>query len=295
MQALSQNAMKIWMVKPALFYCNPQTVSSNSFQRNSEENLHEQAMHEFENMVELLSKNKVQVIVSDHSDREAPDAIFPNNWISFHHEHIAVKYPMMAENRRKERNIELPISPDRIVDFTSFETEGLFLEGTGSIVFDHVNRKAYACESSRTDFSLLSMVCDELNYIPVRFTTADRSGLAIYHTNVVMHIGYGYVLIALDALPDRSEKELLLKNFAEDNLVVIEISVSQMEAFAGNMLQVMNSDKQRITVCSRSAYETLDASQIQLLEKFTHLLPINVSAIELLGGGSVRCMMAEIF
>lgn len=295
MQQLSQNAGMVWMVKPALFYSNPQTSASNSFQKAVDSNLQEKAMVEFDNMVDSLIRNKVHIIVSECEDDEAPDAIFPNNWISFHHDKSIIKYPMMAENRRRERKIELPFFPDRVVDLTSFEDEGMFLEGTGSIVFDHVHRKAYASESIRTDYSLLSMVCDELGYTPMRFSALDKKGLAVYHTNVVMHIGHGYVLIALEAIPSLEDRNFLVNSFTNDGLAIIEISTDQMECFAGNMLQLMNIDDERITICSTTAFDSLTLAQVDQLQQHTLLVPIDVSAIELLGGGSVRCMMAEIF
>ena len=295
MQPLSQNAGMVWMVKPALFFSNPETVASNSFQKSNASNLHEQAMLEFDRMVDTLIYNKIHIIISENEDEKAPDAIFPNNWISFHHDKSIIKYPMMAENRRRERNIDLPFFPDRVVDFSSFENEGMFLEGTGSIVFDHLHRKAYASESVRTDFSLLSMVCDELGYTPVRFSAVDKNGLAIYHTNVIMHIGYGYVVIALDAIPSLEDRDFLVNSFAEDGLEIILISMEQMESFAGNMLQLINAEGERITVCSMTAFDSLSIDQVELLQSHSSLLPIDVSAIELLGGGSVRCMIAEIF
>jgi len=295
MQPLSQNAGMVWMVKPALFFSNPETVASNSFQKSNASNLHEQAMLEFDRMVDTLIYNKIHIIISENEDEKAPDAIFPNNWISFHHDKSIIKYPMMAENRRRERNIDLPFFPDRVVDFSSFENEGMFLEGTGSIVFDHVHRKAYASESARTDFSLLSMVCEELGYTPVRFAAVDKNGLAIYHTNVIMHIGYGYVVIALDAIPSLEDRDFLVNSFAEDGLEIILISMEQMESFAGNMLQLINAEGERITVCSMTAFDSLSIDQVELLQSHSSLLPIDVSAIELLGGGSVRCMIAEIF
>ncbi len=295
MQPLSQNACMFWMVKPALFFSNPQTASSNSFQKTFDSNLHEQAMLEFDRMVDLLALNKVSVFISQSKDEKAPDAIFPNNWISFHHDKSIVKYPMMAENRRRERNIDLPISPDHVVDFSSFENEGIYLEGTGSIVFDHIHRKAYASESVRTDFSLLSMVCDELNYTPVQFSAVDYKGLAIYHTNVIMHIGNGYVVIALDAISSLEERAFLVDSFTADGLEIIMISLEQMNSFAGNMLQIINEEGEKITICSMTAFDSLSLDQVELLQSHSSLLPIDVRAIELLGGGSVRCMIAEIF
>jgi hypothetical protein len=231
-----------------------------------------------------------------------PDAVFPNNWITFHQEGYIITYPMFAPVRRKERRKQIintvlnaGFTFEKRISLEYHEKLNQFLEGTGSILFDHQNKLAYACLSPRTEGSLLQFLCDELGYRPVLFEAVDGEGKAIYHTNVMMALGETFVVICLDAVQKAEERVKLETLFAETGKAVVCISPDQMGQFAGNMLQVQSRSGKRLLVMSEQAYKSLEAAQVEQLERHTALLHAPLYTIEKYGGGSARCMMAEIF
>lgn len=291
------------MVRPAAFGSNTETLASNKFQSELDiTDANENARAEFDAFVDTLRKNNIDVtVIDDTTSPVKPDAIFPNNWFSVHHNGQCYLYPMLAENRRLEKRPEIintlqeKFKITNITDLSKFEADNLFLEGTGSVVFDHVAKLAYACISQRTHAELLERLAVELGYAPVVFDAVDQNGYAIYHTNVLMCIGTGFVVICLDAIPDAAQKEKLKTLFKETGLEIIAISLPQMNQFAGNMLEVQNSEHQHFIVMSQTAYDSLEMHQVERLKTFGSLLPVSIPTIETLGGGSARCMMAEVF
>jgi hypothetical protein len=292
------------MVQPASFGFNPETAASNAFQKNEQSDLNviqHKALQEFNVMVELLNAHDIDVSVfQDESDDAKPDAIFPNNWVSFHEDGTVVLYPMMAKNRRKERRKDIidALKKDfiinQVIDITDAENNGKFLEGTGSMVFDHANRIVYACHSPRTDEGLLKDLAARLNYHPIIFGAFDKKGEPIYHTNVMLSIGKKFVLICLDAIPDEMHQEVLLDSFAGSGHKVIAISYAQMNAFAGNMLEVQTRHNESVILMSETALQSLLPGQVNVLSELAEILPLKISTIEKCGGGSVRCMVAGL-
>lgn len=302
-----QTTHNILMVRPAHFAFNEETAATNAFQSRDKaltsNEMQERALQEFDGMVEQLRQAGVKVMVAyDSPQPTKPDAVFPNNWVTFHQEGFIVTYPMFAPNRRLERNdavldrvFELEFRSDKRICLEVHEAENRFLEGTGSIIFDHQNRLAYACLSPRTDADLLKKLCQELDYQSVTFHSTDQYGQDIYHTNVMMALGETFVVICLSTLRDRAEREMVEAYFEKTGKEIIEISLAQMNSFAGNMLQVRNTDGQTILVMSSQAYESLSRVQMGRLEHHTQILHAPIHTIETYGGGSARCMMAEVF
>lgn len=295
-------ASEIIMIKPCSFSFNPETASSNTFQNSSStnDNVQEQALIEFNRMVTILEQEGIVVNTYDDTpEPHTPDAVFPNNWLVTHEDGTIVLFPMEARNRRLERredlinDLEYRYRYSRIIDFTDAENIDVFLEGTGSIVFDHQNRIAYACKSSRTHEQLFKDYCETIDYRSVIFNAHDAQGKSIYHTNVLMHVGHDYVVICLDAIPEEEQKNLS-KTIHGTGKALITISFEQMNAFAGNMLQLQGTSG-LITVLSQTAFESLSEAQKQKISESSRLVPIAIPTIECIGGGSVRCMMAEIF
>jgi len=299
-----QNTSHILMIRPASFGYNAETAVNNSFQVNTG-NLSETASNailEFDAFVQKLRENGVDVLVyQDTKDPYTPDSIFPNNWISFHEEGVICQFPMFAENRRKERNnavIQLVKEKFKVteqLDFTYFEAENLFNEGTGSMVMDRVNKIAYACLSPRTAIKPLQAFCKEMQYKAVCFNAFGENGDPVYHTNVMMCVADKYVVICLDAITNPQEKLMLSETIIATGKKIIPISITQMNSFAGNMLQVVNNKGQKILVMSHHAYESLYDEQANELQAFNTLLYASLNTIETNGGGSARCMMAEVF
>lgn len=294
----------ILMVRPAAFGYDPETAASNAFQQESElgaEALARQARTEFDGMVELLRGEGVQVhVLEDSADPVKPDAVFPNNWFSTHAAGQLVLYPMLSSLRRAERRPGLSDELEALgfevgeeLDLSSYEEQGRFLEGTGSMVLDRVHRRVYACRSPRTDAGLLDAFCQELDYEPVVFGARDASGVEFYHTNVMMALGSEFAVVCLEAL-DAEDQKALLRSLNQTWHEIVEISLDQVRAFAGNMLEVWNGSE-RLLVLSQAAFDVLNPRQKKQLEEHVRLLPVAVPTIELVGGGSVRCMMAEIF
>ncbi len=297
----------ILMVRPAHFAFNEETAANNAFQSRdnlvSPEEMRHQAMLEFDGFVDQLRKAGVDVIVAkDTTTPVKPDAVFPNNWVTFHQEGFVVTYPMFAPTRRRERRRQIidqvlkdGFKADRRLNFEFNEKRNRFLEGTGSIIFDHQHKWAYACISPRTDEQLLLDLCQEIGYQAVIFHSTDANGQDVYHTNVMMALGETLVVICLDSVRDPAERQMLEQKFADTNKEIVAITLPQMNAFAGNMLQVQTASGQSLLVMSSTAYRALTPEQIGTLEKHTQLLHVPINTIETYGGGSARCMMAEVF
>jgi len=303
---MKQCTSNVLMVRPSSFQYNEQTALSNDYQKKpslSKEKVIEQAQKEFDAMVELLEENGVNVLViEDTSSPEKPDAIFPNNWISMHQNGDIYLYPMKTPNRSAERRPEIIKEISEyfevrdVHDWSEYEKQGVALEGTGSIIFDHVHHKAYACLSPRTDEKLFRKLCKELQYEPVVFRAYKSNGAEQYHTNVVMCIGEEFVIICLDSITDKGERKEVLNSLKEDNFTIIEITMGQLENhFAGNMLNVYNNNVESLLVMSERALKSLTSDQVAQIEKYAQIVAPKIDLIEEVGGGSARCMIAEIF
>jgi hypothetical protein len=298
-----QNTNKILMIRPAAFTYNTQTAGNNLFQvAGKADNAQENALKEFDAFVALLRKNGVDVTVIDDTPQpHTPDSIFPNNWISFHENGTEILYPMYAENRRAERKqhvkeiINKNFNKTNIIDLTGFENENLFLEGTGSMVLDRENKIAYACTSPRTNKKVLDVFCETMNYKPCSFNTKDENGNEIYHTNVMMCVADKFVVICLESITDDAEKLHVIDTIKSTTKEIISISLHQMNSFAGNMIQLKNTTGEKLLIMSQQAYESLTSMQITSLEKYNQLVYADLKTIETNGGGSARCMIAEVF
>jgi len=239
-------------------------------------------------------------VVQDTKDPSTPDAIFPNNWISTHAGGTLCLYPMFAENRRAERKssviefLQANYKIENVLDLTDLEKEGKFLEGTGSMVLNHQDKIAYGCISERLDKEAFTYWCDKMQFKPISFKAVDDKAQPIYHTNVMMCMGDQFVVICLDSISNEQERQMLLDSFGQTKKEVIEISHDQLNHFAGNMLQVFDMNEKPHLIMSEQAYSKLNATQLKSLEKYNPILPISIPTIEALGGGSTRCMMAEI-
>jgi hypothetical protein len=295
--------MEILMVRPYQFYFNQQTAANNFFQSNINiENANELAIAEFDAMVEKLRTHQIKVnVVQDTKDPSTPDSIFPNNWVSTHEGGTLCLYPMFAQNRRAERKstvidfLESNYKIENTLDLTDLEKEGRFLEGTGSMVLDHQNKLAYGCLSERLDKNAFYEWCDKMQFKAIAFKAVDDKAQPIYHTNVMMCMGDQFVVICLESIPNEQEKQIVLESFKKSNKEVIEISQDQLNHFAGNMLQVFDTNEKPHLIMSEQAHTSLHPAQVKSLEKYNPLLPISIPTIEALGGGSTRCMMAEIY
>lgn len=291
------------MVRPYQFYFNQQTAANNFFQSNINiENANELAIAEFDAMVETLRAHQIKVnVVQDTKDPSTPDSIFPNNWISTHEGGTLCLYPMFAQNRRAERKstvigfLQSNYQIQNILDLTDLEKEGKFLEGTGSMVLDHQNKLAYGCLSERLDKNAFNEWCEKMQFKAIAFKAVDDKAQPIYHTNVMMCMGNQFVVICLESIPNEQEKQLVLESFKKSNKEVITISQDQLNHFAGNMLQVFDINEKPHLIMSKQAYNSLKTEQVNSLEKYNPILPISIPTIEALGGGSTRCMMAEIY
>ena len=301
-----QTTDTLLMVRPANFGYNAQTATNNSFQNAAAAaemgEIREAAQAEFDNFVERLRERNINVIVvEDTATPIKPDAIFPNNWMSYHEDGSVFLYPMYAPNRRIERRKDIiqglkdQFVVGKIHDLSGSEALNIFLEGTGSMILDRVNGLCYACISQRTDANLLEDFCGKIGYSPIVFHADDRNGDPIYHTNVVMAVGETFVVMCLEAVRDEAEKAALLSWFANTEKDFIEITMSQLEQFAGNMLQVSNTEGESFLVMSEQAFMSLDDAQIQQIQDHTEILYAPIYTIEKYGGGSARCMMAEVF
>lgn len=307
---MQQITNTILMIRPVSFRMNEQTAVNNYYQKVlkslTPETVQFKALQEFDDFVEKLRAVGVKVIViNDTNDTDTPDSIFPNNWISFHENGDVALYPMFAENRRLERREDiletledLGYQINNVVDYTSAEEEKIYLEGTGSLLLDRENGKAYCALSPRADEDLLIEFCEDFEFTPVSFVsyqTVKDKRLPIYHTNVMMCLGEKFSVICLDSIDDKKERKNVIKHLKEDHKEIISISEEQVNSFAGNMLQVLGSNDKRYIVMSNSAYESLTNQQIKQIEKHGEILYSSLDTVEACGGGSARCMMAEVF
>jgi len=294
------------MVRPVRFGFNEQTAVNNSFQRRGLElSAQEMALAEFDNFVTLLKTNGVDVtVVEDTPDPHTPDSIFPNNWFSTHESGELVLYPMCAPNRRLERKeTVLKVIKEigekgkmkRLVDLTSWEEKELFLEGTGSLILDRPNKLAFVCRSPRSDEKVLEQFCEELDYEYFIFSATDNNGSLIYHTNVMMCIGEKFVVACLDSIKNIEERESFIAFVEDCDKELVEISMEQMENFAGNMLQLRGKGGEPLLIMSATAKRSLTAEQLATLSSYCRILAPELEAIETNGGGSARCMIAEIY
>ncbi|WP_026309938.1 citrulline utilization hydrolase CtlX [Niabella aurantiaca] len=298
-----QTTAHLLMIRPIAFGYNAETAVNNAFQKkNNDWNVNEKAQEEFDRLVTLLRSHQIDVhVLQDQPQPYTPDAVFPNNWISMHADGQIVLYPMFAPNRRTERakDVVHQLMEQFIiyskVDLTGYEKENLFLEGTGSMVLDRVHQKAYACLSPRTDEKVLRDFCEVLDFTPVLFHAADDSGTPVYHTNVMMSLAEDYALIAEETITDEAERNQVLGSLTGTGKTIIPISIDQMEHFAGNALQVRNTEGQRFLVMSSAAFDSLTETQRRQLEAYNPILHTPLTTIEQNGGGSARCMIAEIF
>lgn len=297
-----QTTSYLLMIRPVNFSFNAETAVNNAFQSASSDNKQqEKALAEFEGLVKILRDNNVDVtVVNDTPEPYTPDSIFPNNWVSFHQDGVVCLYPMYAVNRRQERKpgvlqeLGHKFELSTTLDFSPYEQEGLFLEGTGSMVLDRDNKIAYACLSPRTDKKVLQDFCEKMGYTPVVFTSVDGQGLPIYHTNVMMCVADKYVVVCLDSLPVAAERKLLSATIEGSGKEIIEITPEQMNHFAGNMLQVHNDKNEKLLVMSTQAYQSLTPAQVERLRSFNRIIHAPLTTIETNGGGSARCMLAEV-
>jgi len=307
---MQQTTNHILMVRPINFRMNEQTAVNNYYQKVLDnllpESVNAKAQEEFDNYVEKLGAIGVSVVVvSDTNEFDTPDSIFPNNWISFHSDASVGLYPMFAENRRLERREDIldqleaqGFQIDQIVDYTSAEASALFLEGTGSLLLDRVNRIAYCALSPRADEGLFIEFCEDFEYTPVSFVanqTVDGERKAIYHTNVMMCLGETFAVICLDSIDDKKERKNIIQHLKNSGKEIIAITEEQVNNFAGNMLQVRGHNQERFLIMSQAAYDSLTPQQIESLEGHNSILSSSLDIIEACGGGSARCMMAEIF
>ena len=307
---MKQTTNSILMIRPVAFRMNEQTAVNNYYQKVLDgllpATVNAKAQQEFDTFVEKLIAVGVDVtVVDDTLSPDTPDSIFPNNWISFHENGDVAFYPMFAENRREERREDLlDILEDKgfvienIVDYTSAEEDGFFLEGTGSLLLDRVNSKAYCALSPRADEELFIEFCEDFDYAPVifeAFQTVDSERKLIYHTNVMMCLGETFAVICSDCIDDKKERKMVLDNLEENGKEIILITEAQMNNFAGNMLEVRGANDKRYLVMSAAAHQSLSPKQIEQLEQHAEILSSSLDTIEACGGGSARCMMAEIF
>jgi len=299
----------VLMIRPVNFRMNEQTSVNNYYQKDlhiKNKDINERAQHEFDMFVAKLRSVGIQVIVvDDRLETDTPDSIFPNNWVSFHDDGTVGMFPMFAENRRQERREDIftileehGFIINNIVDYTSAEEENVFLEATGSLCLDGITQKAYCALSPRADEDLCIEFCEDFEYTPVLFTayqTVDGKRLPIYHTNVMMCIGNTFAVVCLSSIDDKKERKNVIKHLKEDGKEIIDITEKQVNSFAGNMLQVKGKNDASHIVMSQAAYNSLTELQIKTLQKHGELLYSSLDTIEACGGGSARCMLAEVF
>lgn len=291
------------MIRPFRFAFNEETAENNHFQRRtSSDTVALEATREFDTLADQLLGRDVDVtVIQDTPTPWTPDSIFPNNWFSSHLSGELVLYPMFAPNRRKEKKPKVlewltRIAGHRkIIDLTHWETEGEFLEGTGSMVLDRDKRIAYCCRSPRTSEKVIVDFCSRMNYDALMFNALDRNGKPIYHTNVMMSIGSQVAVICLESISDKGERERLINRLTAAGKVIVDISLDQVSMYAGNMLEIKNRSGAPIMVMSATARSALTSAQEAIISTYTSILSVPLRAIENNGGGSARCMMAEIF
>ncbi|SIS48352.1 hypothetical protein SAMN05421789_1026 [Kaistella chaponensis] len=302
-----QTAKTVLMVEPIAFGYNSQTAENNYFQKEQKEtDIQEKALQEFNNFAAKLREKGINVItVKDTLNPHSPDSIFPNNWVSFHEDGTVALYPMFALNRRVERRPEIlerlkdeGFKINTVEDFSPFENEEKYLEGTGSMIFDHDYKIAYGSVSLRLDEELFRNFCSKFGFTPIVFHSYQNVGdqrLPIYHTNVMMCVAEQFVVICLDCIDDEMEREKVQEVIKSSNKELIEISEDQLQQFAGNMLQVQNEEGDKFLVMSETAYKSLTKLQVERIENYCGIIYADLNTIETNGGGSARCMLAEVF
>lgn len=302
-----QTAKTVLMVEPIAFGYNSQTAENNYFQKEQKEtDIQEKALQEFNNFAAKLREKGINVItVKDTLNPHSPDSIFPNNWVSFHEDGTVALYPMFALNRRVERRPEIlerlkdeGFKINTVEDFSPFENEEKYLEGTGSMIFDHDYKIAYGSVSLRLDEELFRNFCSKFGFTPIVFHSYQNVGdqrLPIYHTNVMMCVAEQFVMICLDCIDDEMEREKVQEVIKSSNKELIEISEDQLQQFAGNMLQVQNEEGDKFLVMSETAYKSLTKEQVERIENYCGIIYADLNTIETNGGGSARCMLAEVF
>ncbi|MBT8131812.1 MAG: amidinotransferase [Gammaproteobacteria bacterium] len=302
-----QSASAVMMIRPRRFTSNPLTAPSNAFQEDisaadDKAAIPTDAQKEFDALADALTRAGVRVCVfEDTNEPETPDAVFPNNWISTHADGTVVLYPMLAENRRTERRPDLirrlsdehGFRVETIIDFSPFEAQGKALESTGSMILDRVNKLAYACRSPRTDADVVEAFCERFDYRAILFDAVDRDGIQIYHTNVMMTLGTGFAVLCPESIRNESERQTVLQSLATTGHELVAIDYRQMESFAGNMLEVKGN--KRIVAMSQAAFDSLNNEQIDIITRHADIVSSPIDTLEKFGGGSVRCMLAEIF
>jgi len=303
----TQVTSQLLMVRPANFSSNKETIETNKFQNDitpdSKNNIQAQALSEFDKMVKLLRDHGISVIdIDDIQELENTDAVFPNNWVSFHQDNTVVLYPMMAHSRRAEKRYDIleylakyqSFKIDRVIDMSYLEEDNHFLEGTGSMIFDRVNKTVFACKSSRTSLEALEIFCRDMGYNPIVFE-AIIDNYPIYHTNVMMSLGKKTAFLCNESIKDEADS-LLIKNYFRDlEKNIIEISPQQMNNFAGNVIEVENTKGVSHIIMSEKAYQALEHKQLDSINSVSNIIAIPLETIERYGGGSARCMVAEIF
>ncbi len=276
---MMQHTSHLLMIQPVNFGFNTETAVNNTFQKNMGGDVQQQALQEFTDFVAVLRKNKIDVtVVKDSLHPATPDSIFPNNWISFHADGRIFLYPMFAVNRRLERKtavqeaVKSNFSFTEIIDLTGSENDGLFLEGTGSMVLDRENKIAYACLSPRTDEKLLNEFCKLIDYNPITFKAIDNTGVDIYHTNVMMCIAKTFAVVCLESVTVHEDKAKLIGSLIKTNKEIVDISLQQLNHYAGNMLQVINEEGELLLIMSTQAYQSLTNAQIEILQKHNRII-----------------------
>ena len=303
---LMQTTHTLVMIRPDHFGFNPQTAATNVFQHQpteSEETIKQKALHEFAEMTKTLRLHSLSVLELSSPNIITPDAVFPNNWFSHHEKNTLILYPMLAPNRRAERQPNELINllkenniPDpKIIDLTAWENSGNILEGTGSLVLDRVNKIAYAMDSPRTTKTAFEKWCQTMNYEGLLFHAYDKDKVPVYHTNVLMSVGNHFAVVCFESMQDAQEKELLRKKLQETNKTIIDISIQQMFQFCGNILEVKTLDKKPAIILSETAHYAFTSEQKNTLSQFGEFIVTKIPTIESIGGGSARCMVAEIF
>lgn len=295
---------KILMISPDKFRNNEHTLSDNVFQSKkfNEDQVKSIALKEFDKLRNIILKSGINVFsFDDDSKFDTPDAVFPNNWISFHHHHKAILYPMFALNRRFERESKIlnklsksGLEIELINDYSVYENENKFLEGTGSIVLDRRSKTAYCSISRRSNLDLFKKFCLDMNYVPVTFNSSYQSK-PIYHTNVMMSICNNFSVICLDSIANKQERENIIEKLNNSGLEIIDISINQMTSFLGNCIQLINSGSSPILIMSSRAFNSINKSQLKKIESHSEIIHSDIKTIENNGGGSARCMIAEIF
>ena len=303
---MKQRTSHIMMVRPAAFGYNAQTAVSNAFQHQVSESENSEAsllaLQEFDNYVQTLKEAGVTVnVIHDSPEPKKPDAIFPNNWVSFHEDGRVVLYPMCTPNRRWERRrsiLEMLASGYTLseeIDLSHYEADELFLEGTGSMILDRPNKLCYACLSIRTDKGLIDEFCEKIGYEAVVFHSTDAQNKAIYHTNVMMAMAKEYVVICMESVTNPAEKKLLLEKFEQTGKAVVDISLDQVNEFCGNVIELESKDGESLLVMSERAYKGFTQSQKEIIEAYSKMVYAPIYTIEKIGGGGARCMVAEVF